>query len=384
MRDSKNNIQRLLDRINSGVATDKEIEDYNRWCDAFQKDRVEESDTGEVHEDILVDVKNKINFNEKHLKIISWFKIAVAATIVLALTFGGYYFFSIHFFQPTGIVQEQPSDISPGTNKAVLTLTNGQTIILSNAQNGQLTLQGNSRITKIDNGVLAYENIKQKGNPANNQSVLYNELSVPKGGTYQMVLPDGTKVWLNSASSIRFPTAFVGKYRKVRVSGEAYFEVAKDPDQPFIVETHDTKITVLGTDFNVMAYENESEVKTTLLDGVVKAEIPNSQKGILLKPGQQASINKGSQDINVEKVDAADAAAWIHGFLSLNEYSVQELMNKLSRWYDVKVEYKGGVPKQKFGGLINRNTNLSDVLSALKVAGISTEFKHHKIIVLPD
>src|SRR5699024_5473822 len=104
----------------------------------------------------------------------------------------------------------------------------------------------------------------------------------------------------------------------------------------------------------------------------------------LLKPGQQASINKGSQDINVEKVDAADAAAWIHGFLSLNEYSVQELMNKLSRWYDVKVEYKGGVPKQKFGGLINRNTNLSDVLSALKVAGISTEFKHHKIIVLPD
>src|SRR5699024_9319257 len=136
--------------------------------------------------------------------------------------------------------------------------------------------------------------------------------------------------------------AFVGKYRKVRVSGEAYFEVAKDPDQPFIVETHDTKITVLGTDFNVMAYENESEVKTTLLDGVVKVEIPNSQKGILLKPGQQASINKGSQDINVEKVDAADAAAWIHGFLSLNEYSVQELMNKLSRWYDVKVEYKGG------------------------------------------
>ncbi|HEY6082423.1 MAG TPA: FecR domain-containing protein, partial [Chitinophagaceae bacterium] len=269
--------------------------------------------------------------------------------------------------------------------KAVLTLANGQTIVLDNARTGQLASQGNSRVTKADSGLLVYQSGKLKGESTiqgNQAALAFNTLTIPRGGQYRLILPDGTKVWLNSASSIRYPTAFTGMERRVAITGEVYMEVAKDASHPFIVSTRHSDITVLGTHFNVMAYGNEPAVNTTLLEGSVKVSVPGVKEGVTIKPGQQASASNTGKDIKVNEVNATDVAAWIHGLLSLKDCSVQEFMNQLSRWYDVEVEYAGKIPRQRFGGMINRNAPLSDVLAALNAGGIHTRLEGKKIIVL--
>jgi len=213
-------------------------------------------------------------------------------------------------------------------------------------------------------------------------TVEYNTLSTPRGGQYRLILPDGTKVWLNAASSIRYPTAFTGKERRIAITGEVYLEVAKDAGHPFIVVTRHSDIAVLGTHFNVMAYDDEPAVNTTLLEGSVKISIPGKQTATVIEPGEQASVGNRGDAIEVKKVNAANVAAWIHGLLSLKDCSVQEFMNQLSRWYDIDIEYAGKVPQQRFGGMINRNVPLSDVLSALDAGGIHTKLEEKKIIVL--
>jgi ferric-dicitrate binding protein FerR (iron transport regulator) len=214
-------------------------------------------------------------------------------------------------------------------------------------------------------------------------TVVYNTLATPKARQYRLTLPDGTKVWLNAASSICYPIAFTGKERRVTITGEVYMEVAKDAGHPFIVTTRHSDITVLGTHFNIMAYEDEPAVNTTLLEGSVKISIPGKQTAAIIKPGEQASVDNGGDAIKVKQVNAKSVAAWINGFLSLKDCSVQEFMNQLSRWYDISIEYAGEAPQQRFGGMINRNTSLSDILSVLDTGGIHTKLEGKKIVVLP-
>lgn len=370
---------KLFDRISNGEASDEDITEYNRWCHAFQAKGLAVPDIEEVTAEMLQKIKRQIHYHSKAYTLRLWAKIAAAACIVLVLAIGGYYI--IKRPQPGQVAQSQlKGDVAPGGNKAVLTLANGKTIILDNAHAGRLARQGSSKVTKVNNGLIAYKagtSISSVTEP-----VQYNTLTVPRGGQYQLILPDGTKVWLNAASSIRYPTAFTGQERRVTITGEVYMEVARDAKHPFMVTTRHSDITVLGTSFNVMAYDNEPVVNTTLLEGSVKVSVFGDNQPAILKPGEQASVGNTGGNINVKKVNAEDAAAWIHGLLSLNDCTVQEFMDKLSRWYDVDVEYAGKVPSKEFGGMINRNANLSDVLSALDAAGIHTRMEGKKIIVL--
>ncbi len=384
---------KLFDRIYNGVATDDDIREYNRWCRGFQESRgfqekdLPLADLEKIKAGMLAEIEKQISSSHKISRPKVWRRITAAASIILVLAIGSYYFMHRQHSDPEQMVQATPPDVdvTPGGNKAMLTLANGQTIVLDNIQPGQLASQGSSRVTKADSGVLVYQSEKLtiKGVTQEAQApVTFNTLTIPRGGQYQLILPDGTKVWLNSASSIRFPTAFTGKERSVAITGEVYMEVAKDTAHPFIVTARHTNITVLGTRFNVMAYDNEPAVNATLLEGSVQVTVPGTRAATVISPGQQASVDNTSRDITIRKVNAANIAAWIYGQLSLKDCSLQEFMNQLSRWYNVDVEYTGKVPSQRFGGMIDRNAPLSDVLSALDVGGIHTKLENNKIIVL--
>ncbi|HMH21377.1 MAG TPA: FecR domain-containing protein [Puia sp.] len=271
-----------------------------------------------------------------------------------------------------------PKDIAPGTNKAILTLSDGSTIVLDSAGKGVIAQQGNTRIEKIGNGQLAYN--KLADNELNDRSgqTIFNTLTTPPAAQFQVVLPDGSRVWLNNASSLRYPTSFAGNTREVELTGEAYFEIAKDAARPFEVRVNDMKIDVLGTSFNVMAYANESAVKTTLLSGGVK--VFWGDKHSILKPGQQALVNasglKLTDEVNIDAV-----IAWKNGFFNFDNADIPAVMRQIGRWYDVEVNYEGTMPVRSFGGKMNRNLHLSEVVEILKTSDINCRIEGRKLIV---
>jgi hypothetical protein len=267
------------------------------------------------------------------------------------------------------------NNILPGSNKATLTLANGAVIVLEDEHSGTLARQGTVQIIKLNNGQLAYKD--GQGRDAGKQAS-FNTLSTPRGGQYQVTLPDGTVVWMNAASSLVFPTAFTGKDRTVKLKGEAYFEVAANEDQPFIVSVNNMEVRVLGTHFNVMAYEEEQVVKTTLLQGMVK--VASSNKEVLLKPGQQAKM-KHSGEMNVLPVNVEEVIAWKNGIFSFNDATIEEVMQQIARWYDAEVVYPDGIPKGLFRGEIDRTADISTVLKILEVSGVKFTVEGHKISV---
>jgi transmembrane sensor len=302
----------------------------------------------------------------------TWFKIAAAAVLLFGV-FSIYTFTLKNNLDPK-IAKTNNADIAPGSNKAVLTLADGSQIILDSAANGNLTNQGNTTVIKLD-GKLAYTA------SGNNGEVLYNTISTPKGGMYQIVLSDGSKVWLNAASSLRFPTAFTGKQRNVELSGEAYFEIEKNAAMPFNVAVSEMNVQVLGTHFNVMAYNEESEIKTTLIEGAVKVT-KGSAVG-LLKPGKQASLdNKGA--IIITDAEIEKDLAWKNGMFFFENTDIKTIMQQLNRWYDAEISYEGNVVNKKFTAQIARNTNLSVVLKRLELTGdIHFKIEGKKILVMP-
>ena len=378
MKDQQELIE-ILNRISNGEASDEDIHQYDHWCHSFQLKGLPIPEIEKITSGMLEEVTKRIKHESKVYRLRLWSRVAAAVCVILMMGLGGYHL--IHKPQSVQVTENRMgNNIVPGGNKATLTLANGQTIILDSVHNGQLANQGNSKITKSGNGLLAYHTQSTKLKAQS--EVLFNTLTVPRGGQYQLILPDGTKVWLNAASSIRYPAAFTGRERKVAITGEVYMEVAKDVLHPFIVSTRNADITVLGTSFNIMAYPDESSVETTLVDGSVKVSLPGSTEAKIIQPGQQAIVAGADGNIGIKTVNAGDVAAWIHGLLSLNDCSVQEFMDQLSRWYNVDIEYAGKIPPKKLGGMINRNANLSDVLSALDAAGIRTKIEGKKIIVL--
>jgi ferric-dicitrate binding protein FerR (iron transport regulator) len=266
-----------------------------------------------------------------------------------------------------------PADIAPGDNRAVLKLADGSTVLLDDAAEGELSRQANAVINKTADGQLVYEN--QAGtDPA---PLIYNTITTPRAGQYRLTLTDGTKVWLNAATSLQFPASFSGKERRVKLSGEAYFEVTKNSLQPFIVETPRQTIEVLGTHFNVNAYEEETATKTTLLEGRVK--VATGSSSAVLKPGQQAA--SGTNAIQVNEADTEEAVAWKNGYFKFNKADIQTIMRQLERWYDVEVEYRGAVPTDLFVGKINRSENISGVLRVLELSEVQFKIENRKIIV---
>jgi transmembrane sensor len=265
------------------------------------------------------------------------------------------------------------NDIAPGGDKAVLTLSDGTTVTLDSAANGAIAQQGNSSVVKLANGQISYH---LKG--AATGGIMMNTMRTPRGGQYRLTLPDGTQVWLNAASSITYPVAFTGKERKVRISGEAYFEVVKDKELPFIVNVDDkSSIEVLGTHFNVNSYADESAIRTTLLEGSVMVN------GAVLKPGQQARIDRERLSV-FNNADIDKVMAWRNGLFNFEDASLEEVMRQLARWYDVEIIYEKGIPDIRFGGEISRNIKLSDLLKVLARAEVKFKIEEgRRLVVLP-
>lgn len=309
-----------------------------------------------------------------------WSRIAVAAAAV-AIVISGYLFFNKQaankiVAQKEDIEKRYKNDIAAGGDKAILVLGNGQSIVLDSAANGTLTQQGNTKVLKLNNGQLSYAS----GTNAGSNEVLYNSIVTPRGGQYQVVLPDGTNVWLNASSSLRFPTAFVGKERRVEITGEAYFEVQKNKAMPFIVAINGgSEVEVTGTHFNIMAYEDELTMKTTLLEGGINLHYGNEVQK--LKPGQQAQLTQNKMQL-INDADVDQAIAWKNGLFDFNDDVVPDIMRQLSRWYDIDVAYEGKIPDGHYVGSVRRKSNISEVLKMLELAGgIHFEIQGKKVIV---
>lgn len=257
-----------------------------------------------------------------------------------------------------------PDQVKPGSNKATLTLDNGQQVELDSAGKGVLTRQGNSKIVKDGNGRLSY---RKDGTEPSGTTIPYNRISTARANQYQLVLADGTKVWLNASSSLRFPVAFEGRERTVEMTGEAYFEIAQDAARPFHVKVDGTDIEALGTEFNINAYRDEALLKTSLLEGAVK--ITASGKSGKLVPGQEASLHPGGT-LTIEQGNVALAAAWKNGYFQFDKAPLPAVMRQIGRWYDLDIEYTGPVPDRMFKGKIQRSLPLSGILHLLQKGGV--------------
>lgn len=267
-------------------------------------------------------------------------------------------------------------DRLPGGDKAMLTLADGSQIVLDSAGNGILAEQGNTKIIKQQDGQLVYN-----AAGAGTDVIAYNTLTTPRGGQYKITLPDGSKVWLNAASSLKYPAAFTGNDRKVEITGEAYFEVAKDASKPFKVQVNQMEVEVLGTHFNINGYGDEEVIRTTLLEGSVK--INTAAGSNLLKPGQQAQLQKTGRIKLINDADLEETMAWKDGNFQFENSDIKTVMRQLSRWYDVEIEYKGTVSKH-FIGTISRDVNLSKVLAMLQQTGeVKFKIEGKKVVVMP-
>jgi transmembrane sensor len=337
--------------------------------------RIEEADKR-----ITANLMSHISVQPAEAKTIRlWPRIAAAAFILLFLSFGTYFLLQKKTSAQPFVIS-QANDIAPGGNKAILTLANGQKIILNSVGNGLLAQQGSSTVNKTADGQVVYA---VSGSKTKNSAseIQYNSLTIPRGGEYQLVvLPDGSKVWLNSASSLRYPIAFTGNERKVELTGEAYFEVAHNPEMPFRVTSKGQAVEVLGTHFNINAYDDEPAIKTTLLEGKVKVTATISNEVRILHPGQQSALN--SRLFAVAPVETEEAVAWKNGQFMFENDNIQYIMRSISRWYNVTVEYNGAIPDDSFGGGISRFKNVSEALNVLQLTGkVHFEMEGRKIIV---
>lgn len=299
-----------------------------------------------------------------------------AAASVLLLGAGGWWAIAHNTPHPQVVAEKQErykNEVAPGGNHALLTLADGSVIALDSAGNGVLTQQGNVKIVKQSNGELSYE-----GNGSG--AAMYNKMATPRGGQYRLKLPDGTMVWLNAASSIFYPAAFTGDERNVTVTGEVYFEVAANANKPFKVKAGAVNITVMGTRFNVNAYQEEAVIKTTLVDGAVSVASAGSTG--TLKPGQQAQVSHNGSLAVVNNIDTEEIIAWKNGFFQFNDADMPTVMRQIEQWYDVKVNYEGAVPKRSFGGGIQRSLPLSEVLSILEANDVKFKIEGKNITVL--
>lgn len=360
----------LIDKYNRNELTPEQERRLNEW---YLINLVESKD--ELNPDQVVKIvdaiRTRLPLQEPVKKISLWTRV-VAAAAVLFMVVG------IYFFVVDKIIPEQQvaikDDLRPGRFGATLTLTNGTKIKLDDVGSGEIAKQSGITVNKTASGQLVYE-IKEtiRGGVGLNAT---NQLSTAIGETYEVRLPDGSRVWLNGGSSLTYAASLtVHGQRSVKLEGEGYFEIAKNKSLPFVVESGNQLVTVLGTHFNINSYLDEPATKTTLMEGAVRIEgVKNHAFTQVLKPGQQSMVTK-SGGISVQTADLAEAVAWKEGYFRFNDEPIQSVMRKLSRWYNIDVHYEGATSAEKFNGKISRNNNISKVLNALE----STKTIHFKI-----
>lgn len=364
-------LQELAGKWKDGSITVAEQAEFNQWYDSFDdtlldevSDQSVEQLKSRLYSHVLERENIEVPLSVKTFKL--YYRMAAAAAILIVLSVGLYFYSQIADNKDKeGPNYAGHNDVKPGGNKATLTLADGTSIILTDATNGKLAEQSGVSITKTKDGQLVYQ-FTDANNGTKSGSTQFNTISTPKGGQYQINLPDGTSVWLNAASSLKFPVTFSSlKERKVELNGEAYFEVFKDQHKPFKVASAHQEVEVLGTHFNINTYKNEVNSRTTLLEGSVKL---HSEKAadVTLKPGEQSVLNAGN--VVIQKVDVDDVIAWKNGDFLFNDESLISIMKQLERWYDVQVDYST-IPDTHYNGFISRNVNLSKVLRHLEVTG---------------
>lgn len=362
----------LLSKFQAGTCTDKEkaiIEDWIMFGHVAEfdlSDREIAADLAEIRKGLPLKEKNKV------IKL--WPKVAAVASILLIISVGLLFYTKnkiVHQQQVAKVVHKPEEVIVPGSNKAFITLADGSKISLTDASSGRIAKENGVQITKTADGKLIYT-LLEMDHPA--RELAYNTITTPRGGQYQIVLPDGTHVWLNAATSLKYPTSFIGKERKVELNGEAYFEVAPNKAMPFKVLNRNQEVEVLGTHFNVNSYADETETKTTLLEGRIRVFQNNTKLIRVLIPGQQ-SVIQGNTSVIVQDGDLEETMAWKNEKFVFNDQSLAVIMRQISRWYDVDVEYSGSKTVNKaFGGTISRFKSIDQVLEILELTG-SVHFK---------
>jgi transmembrane sensor len=370
-------IKQILERFKAGTCTDEELAIVERWYLDWKPERFSLSEEDLIAD--LQDIKNRLP-KEKRFKPLN---LRIVAAAIILITLGTALYFNnsrdISRLPNNKLVVQVDQKILPGGNKAILKLANGKTILLDSMSKGQILQESGIQISKTAEGTVIYKVINQ--NTSNQLS--YNTISTPKGGQYQVLLPDGTKVWLNAASQLRFPVAFTGIDRKVELSGEAYFEVASNKQKPFKVITAHQEIEVLGTHFNVNAYADEELTKTTLLEGQVY--VSKGREKTMLKPGQQAVNDAGVSGLTVKKVsDLSEAIAWKNGVFMFDNEDIYTIMNKIARWYDVDVQFTADMRGKTYGGNISRFKDVKEVLKTMELTRtIHFKIDGRRILVMP-
>jgi len=388
----------LLNKYNSGTCTDEEKALLESW---YLQWKGKEFDLSNEELELIKGYTWNEIIKSKRTKgrIFSWIPYLAAAIVFVIFSIGLLFYLEKDTIKQSNqqfVKNTDTNGAQPIKNKAILTLANGTVVVLDDSE--EIVEIDDVIINKTGKGQVIYEvsHSLSANNSVKGVDKSYNQISTPRGGQYQLTLPDGTKVWLNAASSLKFPVQFTNKTRSVELIGEAYFEVSAQFSTagkriPFIVSTSTQSVEVLGTHFNINSYKDEKAVKTTLLEGKVRV-FPNQNKiqllgkrdvkkkdGIILKPNQQSIFNEN--DFNIINVDTEEIVAWKNGYFVFTHADITTVMRQLSRWYDVDVEYKGEIPDETFTGKVYRDMDISKVLEILSYAQVNIEINDTKIIV---
>jgi len=320
------------------------------------------------------EVLTRIQFSRKRAFWPYFTKVAVAASLLVFVGIG--YIYQTRFQKTVPVaISHAAHEILPGGNKAILKLADGRVIDLDQKGSGPIAVQNGVVAHQLNNGILKYDT---KGN--GKLSLQTNVINIPRGGKFQLVLSDGSRVWINAMSELKFPSAFSGNERVVELSGEAYFEVAKDSRRPFVVKTANQQVQVLGTHFNVNSYPDETEIKTTLAEGRVL--VTSGGKSVSLKPGEQSRLNRGFNSLSlVRDIDLEEELSWKNEIFAFNNDDIKTVMRQLSRWYDLDVIYKGKVSNERYFGEIPRNSKLSEVFEILQLNHVDIKITGKTMVI---
>ncbi|MCZ4221957.1 FecR family protein [Pedobacter rhodius] len=326
-----------------------------------------------VHDSIAQNVSKPVWFRSAAFK--------VAASLAAALIV--FFYFAIRPAKDkvkpavAKVIKNQINDIPPGSANAILTLANGKSIKLNDQQNGLISQQEHAAISKSGTGII----LTAKNTDANESNLAFNKISVPRAGKYNITLSDGTKIWLNASSSLSFPTVFSGQERKVRLTGEAYFEVAKNKKMPFIIDVNGKQeVEVLGTHFNITAFDDDKDITTALLEGSVRVHAKTKQ--VLIKPGEMV-VNNLKDNLSIRKADLDEIMAWKNDMFVFSNENITSVMKKIARWYDVEVSYKGDMANMNIDGNYSRAKGLKSLLKNIELLDkVDFQVKERRVTVI--
>lgn len=363
---SKIELHVILEKYRQGTIEPAELAILEAWYLQWKPvhTAIKEDELDSLKQQVWIHLEQEVLQKKPH-----WLRSSLRVAAVFFMLAVPLSYFSYHSWNKSAVnyAQENPlAEFKPGSERATLILADGRKISLKGADSGLLAEQGQARVINTSAGRLVYEQfnvVKSVG-----EKIIYNTMLTPRGGTYQLTLADGTKVWLNSGSSLSFPVTFLNEERKVRLSGEAYFEVAALAGKPFRVETVSQEITVLGTHFNVKAYADDPLINTTLLEGSIRLKNLKSGQSDLLKEGQQAILYPNEPSFRIDRVNAQDAVSWKKGYFIFDNQPLENVLQTLGRWYNADFEYEG-ISGERIGGTFSRSAQLVEILRGLEQIG---------------